>query len=152
MEKIYWSERIVHFLIGIMSVFIMVLSASYGLGTLAQPRPGLYPFAVGLFILPFSILLFISSLRRETNGAILDGRGIRIFLAFIGTCLFWILAMPYLGYPVVTFIAVFALSKIMKLEGWLKPLILAAGTALFVYLLFDIWLYVDLPRGVWGEL
>ena len=151
MEKIYFSERIAYPAIGIMSILIMILSTSYGLGTIAQPGPGLYPFAVGLFILPFSILLFISSLRCKTKGAILDGKGIGIFLAFIGTCLFWILAMPYLGYPVVTFIATFSLSKVMKLEGWFKPFILSAGTALFIYFLFDVWLYIDLPRGLWGS-
>jgi putative tricarboxylic transport membrane protein len=150
MEKIYGSERIAYPAIGIMSILIMVLSTSYGLGTIAQPGPGLYPFAVGLFILPFSVLLFVSSLRCKTKGSILDRKGIVIFLSFIGTCVFWILAMPYLGYVAVTLIATFALCKVMKLEGWFKPLILAAGTALFIYILFDVWLYVDLPRGMWS--
>ncbi len=150
MEKIYGSERIAHLVIGIASILIMVLSVSYDLGTIAQPGPGLYPFAVGLFILPFSVLLFIGSLKRETGGSILSLRETGVFMAFIGILLFWILAMPYLGYVAVTLIATFALSKVMKLEGWLKPLILAAGTALFIYYLFDVWLYVDLPRGMWS--
>jgi hypothetical protein len=38
----------------------------------------------------------------------------------------------------------------MKLEGWLKPFILSAGTALFIFILFDCWLYIDLPRGFLG--
>ena len=67
MEKIYRSERIAHLVIAMMSILIMVLSASYDLGTIAQPGPGLYPFAVGLFFLPFSILLFIASLKRECS-------------------------------------------------------------------------------------
>lgn len=150
MEKIYWSERIGHLASGLASIAIMIISTSYGLGTLAQPEPGLYPFAVGLFIFPFSLLLFIASLKRATKGPIIDGRETAIFLAFIGACLFWILAMPWLGYVVVTLIVVFALSKIMKLEGWVKPLLLSTATALFVYLLFDVWLYIDLPRGIWG--
>ena len=146
----FWSERLAHPIIAIVSILIMILSTTYGLGTPARPGPGLYPFVVGLFIFPCSVLLFISTLRGRTKGAILDGKGILTFLAFIGTCFFWILAMPYLGYPAVTFLATFFLSKIMKLEGWLKPFLLAAGTALFIYLLFDVWLYIDLPRGMWG--
>jgi hypothetical protein len=38
----------------------------------------------------------------------------------------------------------------MKLEGWLKPLSISFGTTLFIYLLFDYWLYIDLPKGILG--
>jgi hypothetical protein len=38
----------------------------------------------------------------------------------------------------------------MKLEGWGKPILLSAVVALFIYLLFDYWLYLDLPRGIFG--
>jgi hypothetical protein len=151
MQKIYGSERIGYLVTGLVSIGIMILSISYDLGTIAQPGPGLYPFVVGLFIFPFSLLLFIASLKSATKGPILNGREAGIFLSFIGTCLFWILAMPWLGYVAVTLVSVFALSKIMQLEGWLKPLILSAATALFIYLLFDVWLYIDLPRGLWGS-
>jgi len=152
MEKTnFWSERIAHLVVVILSILIMILSSSYGLGTISRPGAGMYPFAVGLFILPLSLILFLSSLKCEKKeDAILSGGQIGTFLSFIGTCVFWILAMPYLGYPVVTLIAVFLIGKVMKLEGWLKPLLLSAGTTLFIYILFDVWLYIDLPRGIWG--
>lgn len=151
MEKTnYWSERIAFFVIGMLSIIIMLLSSSYGLGTPSKPGPGMYPFVVGLFVFPLSLSLFLLSLKHEKKGAILSGRQIGTFVLFIGVCAFWILAMPLLGYTLVTLMAVFFLSKIMKLEGWFKPLLMSAGTALFIYLLFDVWLYIDLPRGVWG--
>ena len=149
-KKVYWSERIAFFAIGVLSIIIMILSSSYGLGTLARPGPGLYPFIVGLFVLPLSLSLLITSLRYTTKGPILDWRELGTFLLFVGTCVFWIVAMPLLGYAVVTLISTFFLSKLMKLEGWVKPLILSFGTGLFIYLLFDYWLYIDLPRGVLG--
>ena len=62
----------------------------------------------------------------------------------------WILLMPLFGYVVVTLLATYGFCKIMKLEGWWKPLSVSAGTALFIYLLFDYWLYIDLPRGILG--
>ncbi len=34
--------------------------------------------------------------------------------------------------------------------GWWMPLAVSGGTALFIYLLFDYWLYIDLPRGILG--
>jgi putative tricarboxylic transport membrane protein len=149
----YRSERIAFFLIGVLSMVIMLFALSYGIGSPAKPGPGMYPFVVGLFVFPLSLILFIGSLRgKKEDAALMDRRQAGTFALFIGACAFWILAMPLLGYPLVTLIVTFLLSKIMKLEGWLKPLLLAFGMALFVYLLFDVWLYVDLPRGVWGEL
>lgn len=149
-KTIFGSERIVHLIICLVSVLIMILSVSYGLGTLKKPGTGLYSFVVGLFIFPLSLSLFLASLKQRGKGPILLREEIRTFLSFIGACIFWIIAMPYLGYPLVTLVATFFLSKIMKLEGWLKPFLLSAGTALFIYILFDWWLYIDLPRGFWG--
>lgn len=146
----YLSERIAHFVILLLSILIMVLSRSYGIGTLGKPGAGLYPFTIGLLIFPISLSLFISSLRSKGQGSILNRGEAVTFISFIGACVFWIVAMPYLGYPAVTLLAAFFLSKIMKLEGWLKPFLLSAGTALFIFLLFDYWLYIDLPRGFLG--
>lgn len=50
----------------------------------------------------------------------------------------------------VTLLATYAFARTLALEGQVKPLALAAGTALFIYLLFDHGLYIDLPRGVPG--
>lgn len=146
----YLSERIAHFVIVLLSILMMVLSLSYGIGTLGKPGSGLYPFTIGLFIFPLGLSLFISSLRSQRKGSVLNREGVITFLAFVGACAFWIIAMPYLGYPAVTLLATFFLCKIMKLEGWLKPFVLSAGTALFIFILFDYWLYIDLPRGFLG--
>ena len=66
------------------------------------------------------------------------------------TLCLWILLIPVLGYVPVTLVVTFTLCKIMQLEGWWKPFSLSAGTAFFIYLLFDYWLYIDLPRGILG--
>ena len=65
----------------------------------------------------------------------------------IATFCLWILLMPLFGYLAMTLLATFGFCKIMKLEGWRKPLFLSVGTTLFIYLMFDYWLYIDLPRG-----
>jgi hypothetical protein len=67
----------------------------------------------------------------------------------VAFCL-WILAMPLLGYVIMTLLVTYGFCKIMRLEGQWKPLSVSAGTALFIYLLFDYWLYIDLPRGILG--
>jgi len=81
---------------------------------------------------------------------VLDRRGASTLILMTATFCLWIVAMPFLGYVVVTLLATIALCKIMMLEGWWKPLVVSVGTALFIYLLFDHWLYIDLPRGILG--
>ena len=84
------------------------------------------------------------------SAPLFDRGGIKTFLLMTAAFCLWIIVMPFLGYVIVTLLATYAFCKIMKLEGWWKPLAVSAGTALFIYLLFDYWLYIDLPRGILG--
>jgi putative tricarboxylic transport membrane protein len=127
---------------------ISVISWGYGFGSLRQPGPGLYPFFIGVAIAVFSFFILISELRSKTSKPVLDKEGARTLVLMTLTFCLWIAAMPLLGYVVVTLLATYAFCKIMKLEGWWKPLAVSAGTALSIYVLFDYWLYVDLPRGI----
>jgi putative tricarboxylic transport membrane protein len=152
MEKLkrFSLETAVECLLAFLGLVIMVVSLAYGFGTLRRPGPGLYPFFIGLFISVFSAALLISDPRPKDRSALFAPQGRKTFLLMIAVFCLWILLMPLLGYVVVTLLATYAFGKIMKLEGWWKPISLSAGTALFLYLLFDYWLYIDLPKGFWG--
>ena len=139
----------VFFLLVLGSV-ISVVSWGYGFGSLRQPGPGLYPFFVGAAIAVFSLFILVSELMSGASQPLLDKEGVRTLVLMTVTLCLWIVAMPLLGYVVVTLLVTYAFCKIMKLEGWRKPLAVSAGTALFIYLLFDYWLYIDLPRGILG--
>jgi hypothetical protein len=138
------------FLLLALGLAISVISWGYGFGSLRQPGPGLYPFFIGAAIAVFSLFILISELRSGTSEPVLDKEGARTLALMTLTFCLWIVAMPLLGYVVVSLLATYAFCKIMKLEGWRKPLAVSAGTALFIYALFDYWLYIDLPRGILG--
>jgi hypothetical protein len=129
---------------------ISVISWGYGFGSLRQPGPGLYPFFIGAAIAVCALVLLIAELRSGKDEEPLDTDAAKTLAFMTLTFCLWIAAMPLLGYVIVTLLATCAFCKIMKLEGWLKPLALSAGTALFIYALFDHWLYIDLPRGFLG--
>ena len=136
------------FFLLVLGLVISVISWGYGFGSLRQPGPGLNPFFIGVAIAVFSLFILVSELRSGTSGPVLDKEGARTLALMTLTFCLWIVAMPLLGYVVVSLLATYAFCKIMKLEGWRKPLAVSAGTALFIYALFDYWLYVDLPRGI----
>ena len=131
-------------------IIIVVVSLGYGFGTLKKPGPGLYPFFLGLSIAVFGTMLLISELRTRIRFPLFQRGDLRIFLSMIAAFCLWILLMPLFGYLALTLVATFGFCKIMKLEGWRKPLSISVGTTLFIYLLFDYWLYIDLPRGFLG--
>ena len=136
------------FLLLVLGLAISVISWGYGFGSLRQPGPGLYPFFIGAAIAVFSLFILIPELRSGAGEPVLDKEGARTLALMTLTFCLWIIAMPLLGYVVVSLLATYAFCKIMKLEGWRKPLAVSAGTALFIYALFDYWLYIDLPRGI----
>ena len=134
----------------VLGIIILVVSWEYGFGSFKRPGPGLYPFFIGALVLVFSMILLILEMKPKKSQPVFSQGGLLTFILMIITFCLWIVVMPFFGYVIVTFLATFAFSKVMKLEGWWKPLAVSAGTAVFIYLLFDYFLYIDLPRGILG--
>jgi hypothetical protein len=129
---------------------VMIVSLAYGFGTLRKAGPGLYPFFIGLFIFVFSAVLLIRKFRSPESFPPFSREEKKTLLLMIGAFCLWVFLMPILGYVLVTLFVSFAFCRIMRLEGWWKPVFVSVGIALFIYLMFDYWLYIDLPRGFLG--
>ena len=144
------SEFIFNIVMLIAGAIIIGMSLKLGFGTLKKPGTGLVPLWAGLIILVSAVVMVFSGGKTKAGGASFNKRELVTYtlmtLVFIG----WIVTMPFLGYIVGTFLCAICFSKIMGLSGWLRPFCLASGTTLFCYLLFDVWLYMDLPRGILG--
>jgi len=146
-----WSlETVFDFILTGLGIVIIITSLTYGLGTLRRPGPGLYPFFIGLSIAIFGMVLLISELKPRARPPLFNRGDIKTLLFMIVAFCLWILMIPVLGYVIVTLLVTYGFCKIMMLEGLWKPISISAGTALFIYLLFDYWLYIDLPKGILG--
>lgn len=139
--------------LAVLFVFILVISVQMGFGSMKNPGPGFFPAFISLFGTAFSILVLVQHLsargRAEAGNKIFDAGQKRRFLAMIAAFCGWLILMPWLGFILVTFLATAAFAKIMGLEGWWRPILLAIGAAVFIHYLFDVWFYADLPRGIW---
>ena len=146
-----WSmETVFDFILTGIGIIIIITSLTYGFGSLRRPGPGLYPFFIGLSIAVFGMVLLIAEFRPQTRPPLFNRGDIKTLLFMIVAFCLWILMIPFLGYVIVTLLVTYGFCKIMKLEGLWKPISISAGTALFIYLLFDYWLYIDLPKGILG--
>ncbi len=151
MRKAYGfqSEFVFNMVLVILGLLIMIGSYGLGFGTLKNPGSGLFPFITGLLVLvPNVISLFKVELHNEEIRFTLDV--IKKLLSMAAVFIMWLVLMPLLGYVAVTFLATFLFSKVMGLEGLLKPVLLSIGTTGACYLFFDYILYSDLPRGFGG--
>ncbi len=139
--------------LALLSSAIIYVSCKLGLGSVRQPGPGFFPGLVGLFGLVFGVLLVMQDFggraSKEEKEIFEKGQKGR-FIAMVAIFCGWLVSLPWLGFIIATFFATLAFAKIMGLEGWLKPLLLGIGGAVFIYLLFDVWFYSDLPRGFLG--
>ena len=145
-----YSELWFNIIVMALAIYIIIHAAvAIGFGTLRSPQSGIFPFISGLLILISDMtIMFQKSKRNEP--AFKNFSEMKTFLYMIIVFVGWIVAMPYLGYVIVSFVVIVLICKIMKLGGWLKPILLGAGSSILIYLLFDYWLYIDLPRGILG--
>ena len=143
-------ELVFDFLLLVLGLLILFVSVKDGLGSLSRPGTGMYPLFIAISILVFGGVVLVKKIRSGGGQPLFAEGTIMTFILMFATFALWIVIMPLLGYVIVTFLATYAFCKVMKLEGWVKPLILSATTAIFIYVLFDYWLYIDLPRGVLG--
>jgi putative tricarboxylic transport membrane protein len=119
-------------------------------GTAAQPGPGLYPVAVGVFGAVVAATWLLIALRRAPAGAggvaiPQDGRrrvGVAAAL-LLGFCLL----LPWSGYPPAAFLFTSLLLRGLG-ASWPAASLVGIVSAVGSYYLFGVLLGVPLPRGV----
>ena len=141
------AEAVFNWVLVLLALFIITESFQMGFGSLRKPGSGLFTIFCGVLLLILNGLKLIKGSAIPSIFAAGEGtKFLIIVLPFFG----WILFIDLLGYVPATFLGTLALAKILKLEGWRKPLLLSFGTASACFVLFDYLLYLDLPRGILG--
>lgn len=144
------GEKLFSALLFVLGVVIIVGSIQIGFGQFTKPGPGLFSFFCGLILCIQSILSHVlKKERREKEEVLKDPGDIKKLIFPIITFILWMIFMPFLGWLPLTFLVTLSFAKIMHLEGWVKPLILASANTLFSYLLFGYLLSIDLPNVFW---
>ena len=140
------GESILNLILVLCGLAIMIFALRMGFGNMKRPGSGLFPFFCGLIIFVANLILLWK--RSLWSSSLFEKQETKKFISMIVPFVVWILLMPLLGYVLITFLSTLFLAKILRLEGWRKPLILSLGTTGLSYLLFGYYLYLDLPRGI----
>jgi putative tricarboxylic transport membrane protein len=143
----------------IMSVILMFIgiaimggSLRYGFGSFENPGAGFLPFFTGLFITVFSAAIFLLTLKRRWHPLRELWEGTRWPRAMMVTvCLIVYSAfLNDLGFLLSTILLMGFLLRLLERISWKVTLLATFLTTLGFYLVFQIWLEAQLPRGWLG--
>jgi putative tricarboxylic transport membrane protein len=138
----------------VLSAFVCVESyrLPMGIGNLHEPGPGFFPFAAGLFMGGLSLLVYLLSMRaRKPDLGLWYVRESRQKLLLILAILFgYAFLLEPFGFILSTFLLLFLLFKWVEGKGWGWAIAGSLGGALISFGIFDKWLMMQLPKGMWG--
>lgn len=138
----------------IIGAVFTVSSFLYGVGSLSEPGPGFITFGAGAALTALSIVLFIISRSRgegrQSLKQLWSGRQTSKVFYVMGLLIFYMLLVTPLGFLFSTFILLFLLFRVQGSYSMPKTILLACLSTAISFLVFDIWLGVQLPRGFMG--
>jgi len=113
------------------------------------PRPGYFPFYVGLLIAVSALVNVAHALLvpREKDGTFVERGQLKLVLTVLVPTAIYAALVGWIGIYVssVLFIAFF--MRWLGKYPWWKVLVVSVGAAVVFYLIFEIWFQVPLPKG-----
>ena len=129
-------------------------SLRYGFGTLHSPGAGFITFFAGAILSLLSIGLLISASKdrklRKGLGDLWKGFQVGKVLYVLSLLLVYTFLLKYLGFLVSTFLLLSLLFRVKANYRLLKVILLSFLITAGSYLLFEVWLKVQLPKGILG--
>ncbi len=125
------------------------------LGSFHEPGPGFVAFASGMALVAIGVIMTLSKTLSKASSD--SGRSAnRPFLNLpkfplvytVGVLVGYGLVLNLLGYLITTFLLMFALFNDRGTRRFLPSILASLLTVVLTYLIFETWLRVQLPRGI----
>jgi putative tricarboxylic transport membrane protein len=149
--------------VAVVLIGIGVLFVAQGIrptGPVVDPiGPRAFPYMIGAFFLIGGSWTIFNRLRRwkSESGDIVESDGeadepgipasARQAFTVVVALILYVLAMPPIGYPIATPLFVIAALKAMRMQSWLTIVATAVIYTAVTYVVFALYLRVDLPLG-----
>jgi putative tricarboxylic transport membrane protein len=133
-------------------IIICIFSVGLTLGTLRSPGPGFLPFATGAILAGLSLIYHLQSrkaLSAEDKPKPIwkdKDRGIKMMLSVLAL-LVYALGMEYLGFLMSTFVFLAFLLRFIEPQRWSVVLWGSLLISSVSFLIFEVLLQCQLPRG-----
>ena len=143
-------DRISGIVVFLLGASILWLARFLSTGSLRSPGPGFFPTLVAAVLVILSLFLIIRGKKRGNEGESLSARSIiRIFVVFVALMAYF-LFLEYLGFVITSFFLMTFLFLWVARQKWYMALSSAIICIGLAYILFDVLLKSNLPKGVFG--
>ncbi len=135
------------------AVCIGVESLRLPLGTWRDPGPGFLPLGSGVFLGIFAGIAFFQARMRDEDkprGSWYSPERSKSLLLILGALFGYALALDALGFLVSTFILLLVLFRFVEPQKWIVAIGGSALASITCYVIFELWLKTQLPRGILG--
>jgi len=122
-----------------------------GLGSVTEPGAGFIFFWSGLILVLLSLIVLADSVRGAEDAV--QGMGemnwAKIALVLL-SLLLYALFLERLGFVLTTFVVLSFLLGWIEGTNWGRSLAVASAAALACFAIFELWLKIRLPKGIFG--
>jgi hypothetical protein len=126
-------------------------SLTMPIGTFRAAGSGLFPLCLGILLMGLSLVFLLRLLLKERGEKKLRAAGTPALatqvLPFLSAIVLATLFFDKLGYPLMSFLLLLALLRILGMKKWVWNVLLSFGAAGVSYALFVQWLKIPLPKG-----
>jgi hypothetical protein len=135
---------------------ICILALQYDLGSFRAPGPGFVAFLSGILIGSVgAIMIFSKSISigpakgaaRSSRQGITTASWGRLLYSMMLLVAYATLMVPF-GYILSTFLVMFGLFFDWGKRNWFWSVFFSITTSFLSYLVFEVWLHCQLPRGI----
>lgn len=148
------SDQVSSTLFFLLGLLISFYALRYKIGSLASPGSGLMPFLTGLLMGCLALVGFIQATLRGPESvprpARFKGQAWRKSLLTLAALAGFLLLMTPIGFIPATVIFIGFLLRAISPQRWPVVAGVSLLTALFAYLVFEVWLQAQLPKGMWN--
>jgi len=136
------------------SIYFAVASFKIGLGTLAIPKSGFFPFCGAILVGINAVVVLIKALFQTTpRDEVVDLQEETSkwkVASVLGGIVVFTLLVDTLGFALCTFLLFIFLLRVVMSQHWAKTIVVAFCTTAGSYILFEILLKANLPQGIFS--
>ena len=146
-----WVELVVALVFVLAGVIVIVDSLRVGI-TWAEdgPRAGYFPFYIGCLLTFAGLFVAVETLLRWKkigNATFVSRERLKPVLLMLFPSIAFVVAIAWLGIYVAAFLYIGAFMLWQGKYGWFPALAVSAGLPIVLFLVFEKWFLVPLPKG-----